>query len=80
MSEILFQSTDGCYAITPDGMKKLSGYDCLGKLPDGDWIMNVFDGKFVVIADRSGKNLPYVSYGNKLEQMKLTIQSEQKDE
>ena len=69
--EILFLSHDGCYALTSEGARRISGFKHIGELPEGDWVMAAFGGKFIVIADRSGKNLPYVAYDDKLEQMQI---------
>lgn len=71
MTEPIFLKDDDCYALTPDGPKKLSGFKSIGELPEGDWVMAAFGGKFIVIADRTGKNLPYVAYDDKLEQMHI---------
>ena len=71
MTDSIFLDRDACYTLTPDGPKKISGYKTIATLPDGDWVMAAFGGKVIVIADRSGKHLPFVAYDDKIEQMKI---------
>ena len=72
MSDPIFIDKDGISAITPEGIKRLWGFEPIMQLPDGfDPVMAVFQKEVIAMADRSGKHLPYVIYKDKIEQMKI---------
>ena len=72
MTERFFQAQDGMKVISSTGeVLALKGVNIIGDIPEGDWVMAVMFKTIIVLADRSGKNLPYIIYKDQMEQMKI---------